>query len=102
MTGSARRPTFAPLRVGDCSVRLEDDPVRQRSVSAITIEANRAGPIGRLPGGDGAQREEGREALLRQGTANGKTISVRAIAWIIAGHELHHRGILIERYGLGG
>lgn len=41
------------------------------------------------------------EALVRRGTANGKTISVRAIAWIIAGHELHHRGILIERYGLG-
>lgn len=41
------------------------------------------------------------EALLRRGTANEKTISVRAIAWIIAGHELHHRAILIERYGLG-
>ncbi|HXF59473.1 MAG TPA: DinB family protein [Candidatus Saccharimonadales bacterium] len=41
------------------------------------------------------------EALLRRGTANDKTISVRAIGWIIAGHELHHRGILIERYGLG-
>ena len=41
------------------------------------------------------------DALLRRGTANGKTISVRAIGWIIAGHERHHRGILIERYGLG-
>ena len=41
------------------------------------------------------------EALLRRGTANDKTVSVRAIGWIIAGHELHHRGILIERYGLG-
>jgi len=41
------------------------------------------------------------DALSRKGTANGKTISVRAIAWIIAGHELHHRGLLIERYGLG-
>jgi len=41
------------------------------------------------------------EALARRGTANGKSVSVRAIAWIIAGHELHHRGLLIDRYGLG-
>jgi uncharacterized damage-inducible protein DinB len=42
-----------------------------------------------------------REALLSRGTANGKEISIRALAWIMAGHELHHRGILIERYGVG-
>jgi len=41
------------------------------------------------------------EALLRRGTANGSTISVRAVAWILAGHELHHRGLLVERYGVG-
>lgn len=41
------------------------------------------------------------EALLRRGSANGNPISVRALAWILAGHELHHRGILIERYGIG-
>jgi len=41
------------------------------------------------------------EALLRRGTANGKEISVRALAWIIAGHELHHRRLLVERYGIG-
>ena len=41
------------------------------------------------------------EALLRRGTANGNTVSVRALAWILAGHELHHRGLLVERYGLG-
>ena len=39
-------------------------------------------------------------ALERRGTANDAPISVRALAWIIAGHELHHRGLLIERYGL--
>lgn len=39
-------------------------------------------------------------ALLRHGTANDKAISVRALAWILAGHELHHRGLLIERYGV--
>jgi hypothetical protein len=40
------------------------------------------------------------EALVRRGSANGKSISVRALAWILAGHELHHRRLLIERYGV--
>lgn len=40
------------------------------------------------------------EAWLRQGTANGYPVSVRALAYIIAGHELHHRAILEERYGI--
>ncbi|MFY0759957.1 DinB family protein [Metabacillus dongyingensis] len=35
---------------------------------------------------------------LRWGTANELDITVRAIAYIIAGHELHHRKILKERY----
>lgn len=34
----------------------------------------------------------------RGGTASGKHMSVRALAWVIAGHELHHLGILKERY----
>jgi hypothetical protein len=38
------------------------------------------------------------EAWGRRGQANGKEVSVRAIAYIIAGHELHHRRILEERY----
>ena len=37
------------------------------------------------------------DAWLRTGTAEG-TISVRALAWVIAGHELHHVRILRERY----
>jgi hypothetical protein len=38
------------------------------------------------------------DASLRRGVANDNEISVRALAWIIAGHELHHRGILKEKY----
>jgi uncharacterized damage-inducible protein DinB len=38
------------------------------------------------------------EAWLRRGTANKNEISVRAIAYVIAGHELHHRQILKEKY----
>jgi len=41
------------------------------------------------------------EVLLRRGVANGSPMSVRAAAWNIAGHELHHRALLRERYGLG-
>jgi hypothetical protein len=41
-------------------------------------------------------------AWLRRGTANGAGVSVRALACIIAGHELHHVAILRERYGVGG
>jgi uncharacterized damage-inducible protein DinB len=38
------------------------------------------------------------KALARRGTANGQEITVRAIAYIIAGHERHHVQILRERY----
>lgn len=37
-------------------------------------------------------------AWVRGGTASESYISVRALAWITAGHELHHRAILGERY----
>jgi hypothetical protein len=38
------------------------------------------------------------EAWLRSGVASGHPVSVRALACITAGHELHHRAILEERY----
>jgi len=38
----------------------------------------------------------------RAGEASGLPVSVRGLAWIAAGHALHHRRILVERYGLGG
>jgi len=38
------------------------------------------------------------EAWERRGIANNNEISVRAIAYIIAGHELHHRRVLEEKY----
>jgi len=38
------------------------------------------------------------EAWTRRGTASEKEVSVRALAFIIAGHEFHHRRILEERY----
>ena len=43
-------------------------------------------------------RPLGEEAWARRGVANKDEVSVRALAFIIAGHELHHREILKERY----
>ena len=37
-------------------------------------------------------------AWTRRGVANNAEVSVRALAYIIAGHELHHREILRTRY----
>ncbi|MBZ5706438.1 MAG: DinB family protein [Acidobacteriia bacterium] len=36
----------------------------------------------------------------RRGIANKSEISVRALAFILAGHELHHRKVLKEKYGI--
>ena len=40
------------------------------------------------------------EAWARMGTANDNQVSVRALAFIMAGHVRHHMGVLRERYGL--
>src|SRR6202034_4604784 len=40
----------------------------------------------------------GEQAWLRRGIANKNEVTVRALAFIIAGHELHHRALLKERY----
>jgi hypothetical protein len=38
------------------------------------------------------------EAWTRRGMASGKEVSVRGIAWITAGHLLHHMGVIQDRY----
>jgi hypothetical protein len=40
-------------------------------------------------------------ALSRAGTADGKPISARALAWLCAGHERHHLRVVRERYLAG-
>jgi hypothetical protein len=42
------------------------------------------------------------EAWRRRGTASGKTVSVRALGFMIPGHERHHVEILKTRYGVRG
>lgn len=36
--------------------------------------------------------------MLHTGIASNCAMSVRACAWIILGHEMHHRGVMRERY----
>ena len=40
-------------------------------------------------------------ALARRGVASGVEFTVRAFPFIIAGHEIHHRSLLMDRYCLG-
>jgi len=42
------------------------------------------------------------EAWLRRGTANDDEVSVRALAYIMAGHVTHHNQILKSRYLING
>ena len=43
-------------------------------------------------------RHMNEEAWTRRGVASDAEVSVRALAYIIAGHELHHRDVLLKRY----
>ena len=38
------------------------------------------------------------ETWDRRGTAAGYEFTVRSLAWIMAGHSRHHRGVVAERY----
>ena len=40
-----------------------------------------------------------KESLDYLGTADGRQVSVRTVAWLMAGHWLHHEGILKKRLG---
>lgn len=42
------------------------------------------------------------DAWQRRGLASEKEVSVRALAYIVAGHELHHMELLRTRYSLPG
>jgi len=58
---------------------------------AAELDAVRRATIALFRGFDAA-------ALARKGTANNNEVTVRALAWIVAGHERHHVAILRERY----
>lgn len=76
----------------------QDDYVRGGGFGERTL-ANLAEEFGQVRQASLALfRSLGQEAWSRRGTANKNEVSVRALAFIIAGHELHHRAILEERY----
>ena len=39
-------------------------------------------------------------AWTRRGTASGKEVSVRGLAWIMTGHAIHHGMVLTDKYGV--
>lgn len=40
------------------------------------------------------------EVWTRRGSANGYDVTAQALAYIIAGHQMHHMNVLRERYGV--
>jgi len=64
-------------------------PLAELVGELITVRDANLAMLRRLADGD----------WVRVGTASGKPISVRALAWIMAGHPRHHLNVLRERYG---
>jgi len=79
----------------------ENEYVRQANFGARTL-ADLVGEFERVRGATRALVAPLDDGFMeRRGTASGHTISARALAYIVAGHERHHVKILRERY-LGG
>ncbi len=80
----------------DENAYAELDGSDARSLASIAAEfaAVRAATIALFTGFEDA-------AWSRRGIANGNLFTVRALAWVTAGHELHHVTVLRERYRVG-
>ncbi|MGB7213344.1 MAG: DinB family protein [Gemmatimonadales bacterium] len=90
------RQDATPLSGFDEKVWTPASNYAKRRLADVVAEfrAVRQGTIALLKGLDP-------EAFARSGTANNSAISVRALAYTVAGHERHHMMILKERYGVG-
>jgi len=98
--------TYRALRIGrsdetpmagfDENVYVPAGEFERRSIADVLgeFEAVRAATVALLGGLPEA-------AWTRWGVANGQRVTVRALAHIIAGHELHHVDVLRTRYGVG-
>lgn len=90
----ARDPQTA-LPSMDHELWAANSTARDRSLPELLDEwtAVRAATVALIRGLDA-------ESLARVGTASDLRFTVRSFPWIIAGHELHHRQLLRDRYEL--
>lgn len=68
--------------------RFVERPLASLTAELVTVRRATVALLAGLPD----------EAWTRAGPANHAIASVRALAWIMAGHELHHREVLSRRY----
>lgn len=82
-----------PLPGMDETAYMSGDPFAGRSWDSLVdeLEALRRSNV-ELTGSFGD------EILDRKGVADSRTISVRALLYVIVGHELHHRSVIRRRY----
>jgi hypothetical protein len=90
------RADATPLQGFEQDDYVRNGPFAQRALSDLVEDfiAVRRATISLL-----RNLDEG--AWMRRGSANKNDVTVRALAYIIAGHELHHRRILEEKYFTG-
>jgi hypothetical protein len=76
----------------------QEDYVRSGAFGARTL-ADLAEEFGAVRSASiGLFRSFKEDVWVRRGKADGKEVSVRALAFIATGHQIHHRIILEERY----
>lgn len=85
-----------PLASFDENVFVQNANFEQQRLADLAAEfaAVRAATVSLARSFDAARWE-------RRGTASDKTVSTRALLYIILGHTVHHMTILKERYGVG-
>jgi hypothetical protein len=89
------RGDATPLASFDENAWAEASNAGSRSLAdlASDLAVVRAATLGLLGGFSDAE-------FARSGIASGKPVTVRALAYITAGHERHHVRVLHERYGV--
>lgn len=72
------------------TARFDESPLAELADELIHLRLGNLPTFRRLPA----------EGWSRQGTASGFPITVRALAYIMAGHIRHHVAVFDERYGI--
>jgi hypothetical protein len=87
------RSDTTPLASFDENAWVPHSCANARTMASLVLEfaTVRAGTLALMDGMPS-------NAWTRTGTASGHTISARALAYIVAGHERHHVAIVRERY----